>query len=49
MKARWTPDDYGRMMNKPLEFTSEDIVLIHDGLAARAAREAAGSASHPSR
>jgi hypothetical protein len=38
MKAHWTQDDYNRMLRKPLDFTSEDIDIIHRGLAARAAR-----------
>jgi hypothetical protein len=38
MKAYWTQDDYNGMLRKPLDFTSEDIEMIHGGLAARAAR-----------
>jgi hypothetical protein len=37
MKARWTQEDYNSMLRKPLEFTSEDIDLILEGLKARTA------------
>ena len=37
MKARWDWHDFDEMAHKPLAFTAEDIVLIHLGLAARAA------------
>jgi hypothetical protein len=37
MKARWDKDDYLHMETR-LSFTEEDIVLIHRGLAARAAQ-----------
>ena len=40
MKARWDGSDYSAMSSKPLAFASEDIGLIHRGLAARAARSA---------
>ena len=40
MKANWTQSDRVRMASKPLSFTDEDILLIHKGLAARAARAA---------
>jgi hypothetical protein len=32
MKARWTTDDYYEMRWKPLDFTSEDVELIHLGM-----------------
>ena len=35
MKAAWNPDDYFQMRKKPLEFTEEDVALIHRGMAAR--------------
>jgi hypothetical protein len=35
MKATWGPEDYFQMRTKPLEFTDEDVALIHRGLAAR--------------
>jgi hypothetical protein len=35
MKARWSPQDYARMQQKPLPFTSEDLLLIQNGLLAR--------------
>jgi hypothetical protein len=38
MKARWTPDDFQRMIQKPLRFTDEDTDRIYRGLAARSAR-----------
>jgi hypothetical protein len=38
MKARWTTDDYYDMRWKPLEFTSEDIELIHLGMQALRSR-----------
>jgi hypothetical protein len=38
MKARWEQEDYSQMRWKPLAFAAEDIDLIRDGLAARAAR-----------
>jgi len=38
MKADWTPDDYYDMQKKPLPFASEDVDLIHRGLAQRRAR-----------
>jgi hypothetical protein len=38
MKARWEQEDYSQMRWKPLGFANEDIDLIRDGLAARAAR-----------
>jgi len=35
MKANWTSSDYYEMQTKALPFTSEDIELIHSGLAQR--------------
>jgi hypothetical protein len=35
MKARWTADDLFQMAFRPLPFESQDIVLIHSGLARR--------------
>jgi hypothetical protein len=35
MKAAWGPEDFFQMRTKPLEFTEEDVRLIHRGLAAR--------------
>jgi hypothetical protein len=43
MKAQWGQGDFNRMLSKPLEFTSEDVSLIHDGLAVRMARSGAVS------
>jgi hypothetical protein len=40
MKANWDARDYSAMTWKPLVFTSEDIDLIHNGLARRAAQAA---------
>jgi hypothetical protein len=40
MKATWAGSDYQAMMWKPLQFTPEDIELIHRGLAARVTRAA---------
>jgi hypothetical protein len=42
MKAQWTGVDYQEMTWKPLQFTAEDVLLIHRGLKAR-------DASQPSR
>ena len=39
MKAQWTTQDYTAMAWQPLSFTSDDIDLIHSGLAARAVRK----------
>jgi hypothetical protein len=36
MKARWTGEDYKAMAQKPLPFASEDVELIHLGLARQA-------------
>ena len=36
MKAHWDQKEYRYMACKPLEFETEDIDLIHLGLAARA-------------
>jgi hypothetical protein len=43
MKALWTSSDYTQMKRGQLWFTAGDIQLIHDGFAARAARNAAGT------
>jgi hypothetical protein len=42
MKANWTGADYQQMIREPLQFTAEDVLLIHRGLKAR-------DASQPSR
>jgi hypothetical protein len=42
MKPLWTSSDYTQMRRGQLWFTAGDIQLIHDGFAARAARNAAG-------
>jgi len=36
MKRRWDRNDYLQMAQRTLTFTEEDVVLIHNGLAARA-------------
>src|SRR5262245_18388007 len=41
MKAQWTGADYQRMTSRPLQFTDEDVKLIHHGLDVREARFAA--------
>ena len=41
MKAAWTGADYQQMTLKPLQFTDEDVILIHDGLRARESNFAA--------
>ncbi|HEV2198706.1 MAG TPA: hypothetical protein VGR73_02715 [Bryobacteraceae bacterium] len=38
MKANWDGGDYSAMTWKPLAFTPEDIVLLHNGLARRSAQ-----------
>jgi len=38
MKARWTQDDFSRMIAKPLAFSDRDVDMIYRGLAARTAR-----------
>jgi hypothetical protein len=43
MKARWNSYDYTLMKRGQLRFTEFDIEMIHDGLASRAARRAAGT------
>ena len=43
MKAWWTIADCDEMRRRPLAFASEDIELIHLGLAARARRSSAKS------
>jgi hypothetical protein len=40
MKAQWGISDFGQMTFKSLAFTSEDIELIHAGLAGRTSRAA---------
>jgi len=35
MRAAWSSHDYSEMQKHPLEFTEEDIGLIHRGIAAR--------------
>jgi hypothetical protein len=39
MKARWTDEDNKAMMIRPLTFTEEDVILIQNGLKARASVE----------
>ena len=43
MKAVWTSSDYTLMMQGQLGFTALDVVMIHDGIAARTARPTASS------
>lgn len=43
MKAVWTSSDYTQMKRGLLRFTALDVVMIHDGFAARAARNAGSS------
>ena len=38
MKTRWDFDDFSHMDWKPLQFTEEDVMHIHQGLNARASR-----------
>lgn len=38
MKASWDGGDYSAMSWKPLAFTPEDIVLLHNGMARRSAQ-----------
>jgi len=40
MKAEWSPGDANRMASQPLSFTAEDVILIRNGLAARAGASA---------
>lgn len=51
MKANWDGSDYSAMSWKPLAFTPEDIVLIHNGMTTRAAQLAlprlTASIEHP--
>ena len=35
MKANWTGADYQQMTREPLQFTDDDVMLIHSGLKAR--------------
>ena len=37
MKPHWTAGDFSQMARRTLEFTSEDIRMVNQGLAARAA------------
>jgi hypothetical protein len=41
MKAQWTGADYQQMTWEPLQFTDEDVMLIHSGLKVREASFAA--------
>ena len=43
MKARWNHDDLERMEQKPFTFTKEDVILLHNGFAARVSRRAPGT------
>jgi hypothetical protein len=45
MKEYWSDADYVSMAWKPLAFAEKDVLLIHRGLEARAAKMAAGD--HP--
>jgi hypothetical protein len=36
MMAKWTSEDYKQMVVKPLAFTEEDVILIHNGMEGRA-------------
>lgn len=45
MKARWTSVDYSEMRLRPLRFAPEDIELIRQGMAMRAARRLQSSAA----
>ena len=47
MKAYWSETDYVSMAWKPLAFAERDVLLIHRGLEARAARVAAGDVPTP--
>jgi hypothetical protein len=48
MKAQWTGADYQQMTWKPLQFTDEDVMLIHRGLRAReASRRNSGDGRAP--
>jgi hypothetical protein len=38
MKATWTSEEHQEMLQKPLPFTADDVVLIRLGLAARRSR-----------
>jgi hypothetical protein len=43
MKAVWTSSDYTQMKRGQLGFTTGDVEMIHNGFAARTARNAGGS------
>ena len=43
MKALWTSSDYTQMKRGMLRFTTADVEMIHNGFAARTARNAAGA------
>jgi len=43
MKARWDASDRAGMVRIPLAFEPQDVVLIHEGLKARAARQGQGT------
>jgi hypothetical protein len=45
MKAQWTVVDYEEMTWRPLQFTDEDVMLIHHGLKVREASLAAVAAA----
>ncbi len=45
LKAHWTPKDYQDMRRAPLPFADEDIMWIHKGLDARAAKMPAAGAA----
>ena len=45
MKAQWTGVDYQQMTWKPLQFTDEDVMLIHSGLKVREASRLSGVGS----
>jgi hypothetical protein len=43
MKANWDDGDRAEMLRIPLAFEPQDIVMIHEGLKARAARQTRGT------
>ena len=44
MKKKWDYRDYVEMQRRPLRFTEEDLLLIRQGLKARASRQAIAAA-----
>jgi len=43
MKAHWDADDRAGMLRIPLSFAPQDVVMIHEGLKARAAHQGRGT------